>query len=243
MAHNNKHMRHVWAEAEGAEAVTGHGPDDRWWGTCGSRSRWQLSSAGQSKGHFFLLCWCGSSASESECRRRRLLWGYLLLMTRKLTTERARERERGGLGLQHVPRCVCVMCVSVRVRVCVCMRLLKCFQISRISGQQRQQNDAGSLLTFRRLFVRQIVHRFSSSLFFVSSSFFFLAFHLRHRQTRHINELWSLHRAERMKCILSFAGIMRRNYRQCGGPGSPCHMRSLSLSLGSAYILENKLFC
>lgn len=33
MAHNNKHMRHVWAEAEEAEAVTGHGPDDRWWGT------------------------------------------------------------------------------------------------------------------------------------------------------------------------------------------------------------------
>lgn len=80
-------------------------------------------------------------------------------------------RERGGLGLQHVPRSVCVMCVCV----CVCAGvLLKCFQISRISGQQRQQNDAGSLLTFRRLFVRQIVQRFSSSffLFCCFSSFF-----------------------------------------------------------------------
>lgn len=117
----------------------------------------------QGKGHFFLQCWRGSSASESECRRRRLLWGYLLLMTRKLTTE-------SGAGLAcstyHVAYASCV---------CVCaVVLLKCFQISRISGQQRQQNDAGSLLTFRCLFVRQIVQRFSSSffLFCCFSSFF-----------------------------------------------------------------------
>lgn len=85
---------------------------------------------------------------------------------RERTRERARRAwpaARTTLRMRHVCKCVCV-------------RLLKCFQISRISGQQRQQNDAGSLLTFRRLFVRQIVHRFSSSSFFLLFLPFFWLF-------------------------------------------------------------------
>lgn len=163
--------------------------------------------AGQRPFLFAVLTWF-------KCLRERVPSPPLALRLFTFNDSQTNHRERGGLGLQHVPRCVCVMCV------CVCAGvLLKCFQISRISGQQRQQNDAGSLLTFRRLFVRQIVQRFSSSFFLFCCFSFFLAFHLRHRQTRHINELWSLHRVQSMKCILPLAGIMRRNYRQCGEGG------------------------
>lgn len=231
MAHNNKHMRHVWADAEEAEAVTGHGPDDRWWGGRGAGGS-SRPRAGQRPFLFAVLTWF-------KCLRERVPSPPpLALRLFTFNDSQTNHRERGGLGLQHVPRCVCVMCVCAGV-------LLKCFQISRISGQQRQQNDAGSLLTFRRLFVRQIVQRFSSSFFFFVVFLLFLAFHLRHRQTRHINELWSLHRVQCMKCILSLVGIMRRNYRQRGEGGQmwgrqlhqPCHMRS-SLSLSACLSLS-----
>lgn len=164
----------------------------------------------QGKGHFFLQCWRGSSASESECRRRRrLLWGYLLLMTRKLTTE-----SEAGLACStyHVAY---ASCVCVFVRVC-CLSVFR-YRAS-VASNDSKTMPAVCWLLDACLFAR-LCRDFPRPSFFFVVFLLFLAFHLWHRQTRHINELWSLHRVQRMKCILSLAGIMRRNYRQSGEGG------------------------
>lgn len=181
-----------------------------WWQMMRRReSRWGDADPEQGKGHFFLQCWRGSSASESEClRRRRLLWGYLLLMTRKLTTESEAGLACSTFHVAYAP------CVCVCVRVC-CLSVFR-YRAS-VASNDSKTMPAVCWLLDACLFAR-LCRDFPRPSFFVVF-LLFLAFHLRHRQTRHINELWSLHRVQCMKCILSLAGIMRRNYRQRGKGG------------------------
>lgn len=64
--------------------------------------------AGQRPFLFAVLTWF-------KCLRERVLSQPPPLALRLFTfnDSQTNHRERGGLGLQHVPRCVCVMCVCV----------------------------------------------------------------------------------------------------------------------------------
>lgn len=170
---------------------------------------------------------CGSSGTETERSGSSLLWGYLLLMTRKLHPHphpRHTHTRKHAYGQPyHTAYASCVCCLSV-------------FRYRASVASDSMCPVSHGLLTFRRcLFVSTILFSFLFfSVLFGFSSWLGIE---ADKPAGPINELWSLH--TRVQALHShwlgwagLEGIMRRNYRQGREvPPPPTHTPLISLKI------------